>query len=155
MPSLYQVEHQPRTPIPDPTVSLAKRACKLQSQPSTLAERIDIDFARFHQVLNNFQTSIDNGRVQRWICSRVFVMDIGINMTETPVTNKDYFTQKGTIEELGDMSVFYGIEEINAEDMEVIAEKELFLGMKADLQLVKDGQVIYTIKNGNKLITSN
>ena len=53
------------------------------------------------------------------------------------------------------MSVFYGLEEINAEDMEVIAEKELFLGMKADLQLMKDGQVVYTIKNGNKLITSN
>ena len=32
--------------------------------------------------------------------------------------------------------------------MEIVAEKEIALGSKADFQLVKDGKVVYTIKNG-------
>ena len=46
------------------------------------------------------------------------------------------------------MSVFFGTDEIEAEGLEIVSEKEINLGSKADFQLVKDGKVIYIIKNG-------
>ncbi|MFC0185210.1 hypothetical protein ACFFJX_23140 [Pseudarcicella hirudinis] len=78
----------------------------------------------------------------------VFKSDIAINRYENPVTGKDYFTTRSSIEELGDLSIFFGTEEINGIDLELVTEKEVSRGMKADLQLVKNGVVIYTIKNG-------
>ena len=77
-----------------------------------------------------------------------FKADIAINRNEKPVNGKDYFTTTSTIEEIGDMSVFFGTDEIEAEDLEIVSEKEINLGSKADFQLVKDGKVVYTIKNG-------
>jgi hypothetical protein len=78
-----------------------------------------------------------------------FKADIAINRNERPVTGKDYFTNSSVIEELGDMSVFFGTDEIDATDMEIVAEKEIGLGSKADFQLVnKEGKIVYTIKNG-------
>lgn len=77
-----------------------------------------------------------------------FKSDIAINRYENPVTGKDYFTTRSSIEELGDLSIFFGTEEINGIDLELVTEKEVSRGMKADLQLVKNGVVIYTIKNG-------
>ncbi len=77
-----------------------------------------------------------------------FKTDLAINRTERPVKGKDYFTTASEIEEIGDMSVFFGTDEIEAEGLEVVSENEIGLGSKADFQLVKDGQVVYTIKNG-------
>ena len=77
-----------------------------------------------------------------------FKADIAINRNEKPVSGKDYFTTTSVIEEIGDMSVFFGTDEIEAEGLEIVSEKEINLGSKADFQLVKDGEVIYTIKNG-------
>lgn len=77
-----------------------------------------------------------------------FKADIAINRNERPVAGKDYFTNSSVIEEIGDMSVFFGTDEINAKGMEVVSEKEIGLGSKADFQLVKEGIVIYRIKNG-------
>ncbi len=77
-----------------------------------------------------------------------FKADIAINRNERPVTGKDYFTTSSVIEEIGDMSVFFGTDEIDAMGMEIIAEKEISLGSKADFQIVKDGKIIYTVKNG-------
>ena len=77
-----------------------------------------------------------------------FKADIAINRTEKPVSGKDYFTTTSIIEEIGDMSVFFGTDEIQAEGLEIVSEKEINLGSKADFQLVKDGKVIYGIKNG-------
>jgi hypothetical protein len=78
-----------------------------------------------------------------------FKADIAINRSERPVTGKDYFTNSSVIEEIGDMSVFFGTDEIDATDMEIVSDKEIGLGSKADFQLVnKEGKVIYTIKNG-------
>ncbi len=31
---------------------------------------------------------------------------------------------------------------------QIVSEKEISLGLKADFQIVKEGKVIYTIKNG-------
>ncbi|MES2518337.1 MAG: M14 family zinc carboxypeptidase [Bacteroidota bacterium] len=80
----------------------------------------------------------------------VYKADLAINQNERPVKGKDYFTTSSEIEEIGDMSVFFGTDEINATGLEIIAEKEIGLGSKANFQLVKDGKVIYTIKNGRK-----
>ncbi len=77
-----------------------------------------------------------------------FKTDLAINRTERPVKGKDYFTTTSEIEEIGDMSVFFGTDEIEAKGLEIISEKEIGLGSKADFQLVKDGEIIYTIKNG-------
>jgi hypothetical protein len=77
-----------------------------------------------------------------------FKADIAINRNERPVTGKDYFTTSSIIEEIGDMSVFFGTDEIDATGMEIVAEKEIGLGSKADFQIVKEGKIIYTIKNG-------
>ncbi|MDZ7900660.1 MAG: M14 family zinc carboxypeptidase [Arcicella sp.] len=74
--------------------------------------------------------------------------DLAINRNERPVNGKDYFTTTSQIEEIGDMSIFFGTDEIEAEGLEIVAEKEIGLGSKADFQLVKDGKVVYTIKNG-------
>ena len=77
-----------------------------------------------------------------------FKADLAINRTERPVKGRDYFTITSEIEEIGDMSVFFGTHEIEAEGLEIISENEIGLGSKADFQLVKDGKVTYTIKNG-------
>lgn len=79
-----------------------------------------------------------------------FKADVAINRNERPVTGKDYFTTSSVIEEIGDMSVFFGTEEIDATGMEIIAEKEIVLGAKADFQIIKEGKIRYTIKNGTK-----
>jgi hypothetical protein len=78
----------------------------------------------------------------------IFKADIAINRNERPVSGRDYFTTSSEIEEIGDMSVFFGTDEIDATGMEIIAEKEINLGSKADFQIVKEGKIIYTIKNG-------
>jgi hypothetical protein len=77
-----------------------------------------------------------------------FKADLAINRTERPVKGKDYFTTTSEIEEIGDMSVFFGTDEIDAKGLEVVAEKEIGLGSKADFQLVKEGKILYVIKNG-------
>lgn len=77
-----------------------------------------------------------------------FKADLAINRTERPVKGKDYFTTTSEIEEIGDMSVFFGTDEIDATGLEVVSEKEIGLGSKADFQLVKEGKVLYVIKNG-------
>ena len=79
-----------------------------------------------------------------------FKADIAINRNERPVTGKDYFTTSSIIEEIGDMSVFFGTDEIESTGMEIVSEKEISLGSKADFQIVKEGKIIYIIKNGVK-----
>ena len=77
-----------------------------------------------------------------------FKADIAINRNERPVTGKDYFTTSSIVEEIGDMSVFFGTDEIDAAGMEIVSEKEIGLGSKADFQIVKEGKVVYIVKNG-------
>jgi Zinc carboxypeptidase len=78
----------------------------------------------------------------------IFKADLAINRNEKPVKGKDYFTTTSEIEEIGDMSVFFGTDEIDAEGLEIVSENEIGLGSKADFQLVKEGKVVYTVKNG-------
>jgi Zinc carboxypeptidase len=77
-----------------------------------------------------------------------YKVDIAINREEKPIKGGDSFTNEGEIEEIGDMSVFYGTDEIDATGMEIIAEEGIVLGAKGNIQLVKNGQIIYKIEKG-------
>lgn len=77
-----------------------------------------------------------------------YKVDLAINRNEKPVQGRDYFTNSSEIEEIGDMSVFFGTDEIDATGLELVAEKGISLGMKADFTLLKNGVTLYTIKNG-------
>ena len=52
-----------------------------------------------------------------------YISDIGINREEVELENRQDFYFKSSIEELGDMSVFYGYEELDAEGMEAVPGK--------------------------------
>jgi hypothetical protein len=77
-----------------------------------------------------------------------YKVDIAINREEKPVRGGDSFVNEGEIEEIGDMSVFFGTDEIDATGMEIIAEEGIVLGAKGNIQLVKNGQIIYKIEKG-------
>ncbi len=96
-----------------------------------------------------FDLIIRNATIKKG--NSTYQADIAINRNERPVKGRDYFTQSSVIEEIGDMSVFFGTDEIDATGLTFNAEKEIGLGQKADFELVKDGKVIYKINNGVKL----
>lgn len=96
-----------------------------------------------------FDLIIRNATIKKG--NSTYQADIAINRNEKPVKGRDYFTQSSVIEEIGDMSVFFGTDEIDATGLTFSAEKEIALGQKADFELVKDGKVIYKINNGVKL----
>jgi hypothetical protein len=52
-----------------------------------------------------------------------YVVDIGINREEVELEGRQDFYYKSIIEELGDLSVFYGYEELDAEGMAVVPGK--------------------------------
>jgi hypothetical protein len=93
----------------------------------------------FNLLIRNTTVSVDGKKIS---------MDIGINIEEVPSKSPKKFAIKSTIEDLGDLSVFFGIEEIDASGMEFIAEKPLNLHQKADFKLVKQGKTEYLIQNG-------
>lgn len=96
-----------------------------------------------------FDLIIRNATIKKG--NSTYQADIAINRNERAVKGRDYFTQSSVIEEIGDMSVFFGTDEIDATGLTFNAEKEIGLGQKADFELVQDGKVIYKINNGVKL----
>ena len=76
-------------------------------------------------------------------------LDIGINKEEVAANVAKKYRAKSSIVDLGDLSTFFGIEEIDATDLEVIAEKPLILGQKANFNLKKGQKIKYSIKNGS------
>lgn len=91
--------------------------------------------------------------------------DIGININE--VTTDDYmsFTLDSRIVDLGDLSIFYGIEELDAQGMKVsnlsnfndlakkfkyteVSKKLPELNTKDNFVLVKDGNPVWVVSNG-------
>lgn len=89
-----------------------------------------------------------------------FKADIGINRdevhTDSIATN---FVVKSKVEDLGDLSVFYGIEELDATDMEVVTEsgraKSIKLGDVGTFGLRKDKETRISIQNGRVKIEKN
>lgn len=82
------------------------------------------------------------------IGKKTIVADLGINKEEIPSKSGQKLLIKSTLEDLGDLSTFYGVEEIDATGLEYFAEKPLILNQKADFLLKKQNKIIYTIKNG-------
>lgn len=76
-------------------------------------------------------------------------LDIAINRNEdaTKASGKAEFI--ASVENIGDLSVFYGLDDINLEGYEIEAPGgKLGLGIVPDLFIKKNGKVKYTVKNG-------
>jgi hypothetical protein len=83
------------------------------------------------------------------ISSKKIKVDIGINKEEKEANPWPKYTVKSNIEDIGDLSIFHGIDEIDAAGLELVSEKPIQLDQKADFTLVKDNKVVYKIKNGS------
>lgn len=95
---------------------------------------------------------------------KTFVKDIGINRDEVNENNAMTFSTKSTVEDMGDLSTYWGIEEINADGLhfrpitdfpDLITRFEvkngsakLSLDASANLVLVSKGGPVYVIANG-------
>ena len=79
---------------------------------------------------------------------RTFVVDVGINRTKKYDLQKQEFYYEGTIAELGDLSVFYGIEEENLEGYSIQSKNELKVDEPANFQILKNGITKFEVANG-------
>ncbi|MBI3123104.1 MAG: peptidase M14 [Ignavibacteriales bacterium] len=79
---------------------------------------------------------------------RTFVVDVGINRTKKYDLQKQEFYYEGTIAELGDLSVFYGIEEENLEGYSIQSKSELKVDEPANFQILKNGIAKFEVANG-------
>jgi hypothetical protein len=77
--------------------------------------------------------------------------DVGVNRLETPLFNRpEKWYVRGTVEDLGDLSTFFGLEEFDATGLLLEPlEGSLKLGGKADFTLKNaSGQVVGRVENG-------
>jgi hypothetical protein len=98
---------------------------------------------------------------------KIVIKDIAIDLIEKNIRNATGFTIKSVIEDMGDLSTFWGIKEIDATGLRVkplsdfpeliktyalskedIQNKELNLDEKANFVLTKGNEVKYVILNG-------
>ncbi|MBA4851588.1 peptidase M14 [Emticicia sp. BO119] len=98
---------------------------------------------------------------------KIVVKDIAIDLIEKNIRNATSFTIKSVIEDMGDLSTFWGIKEIDATGLRVrpladfpeiiktyalskedIKDKELNLDEKANFVLARGKEVKYVIVNG-------
>jgi hypothetical protein len=79
---------------------------------------------------------------------RNFTVDVGINRTKKFDASKNTFYYEASIAELGDLSVFYGIEEHDLKGCEIISADKLKIDSAADFQIQKEGQIIFDVKKG-------
>lgn len=93
-----------------------------------------------------FDLLIRNAQVQK--NGKTYLMDIGINRNESPMNLPNKWYVKGAIEDLGDLSTFFGTDELNVDGLVVESTEDLRMGGKADFVLKKGTQIVYTIKNG-------
>ncbi len=93
----------------------------------------------FDLIIRNITTIIEGKNIK---------IDIGINKEEINANNAKKFVVKATIEDIGDLSTFFGIEEINGEGLELFSEKPIKITSKPVFSLKKDGREIYKINNG-------
>ncbi|MEN8119873.1 MAG: M14 family zinc carboxypeptidase [Bacteroidota bacterium] len=106
------------------------------------------DAKLFHLLIKN-AIVIKNGKQ--------FTIDIGINYNEKDNADCSNFSIVSEIVDLGDLTYYFGYQEIDANGMTVkrtyASDKEasrqfLNIGDQADFDLTKDGQVEISIKNG-------
>jgi hypothetical protein len=82
---------------------------------------------------------------------QAILTDIAVNRQELAVFNRpEKWYIRGTVEEFGDLSVFFGTQELDATGLTI--EGDVRMGVKADFELKSaDGQVKYRIENGTLL----
>ncbi len=120
------------------------------SQIST-KEYLKVDIENYNCIPENTKTLFDvliRNASLKWENKKI-KMDIGINKEDLPTKLSNKFTVKSKVEDIGDLSTFYGIEELDAEGLEIIAEKPLNLNQKANFSLMKNNCIVYIIKNGS------
>ena len=98
---------------------------------------------------------------------KTIIKDIGINLSEKNINNATDFVISSVIEDLGDLSTFWGLKEIDAKGLRVsllkefpqvlqkykvseneIQNQEINLDETASFLLTKDKEVKYIILNG-------
>lgn len=111
------------------------------------------DTKAYEQIPENgraiFDLLIRNAQIVR--DGQTYLMDVGINRAEVPVNTPAKWLYRGNVEDIGDLSTFFGTEEIDATGMILEAPEPLRMGAKADFVLKRNGQVVLTIQNGKKL----
>ena len=98
----------------------------------------------------HFDLLIRNARVNQ--NGRITTADVGINRNEINNADATAFTYKSSIEDFGDLSVFYGIEEINVQGALITDENgQTFtpqLNGTATFQLQLNKKSVYSVVNG-------
>jgi hypothetical protein len=98
---------------------------------------------------NHFDLIIRNARAE--LSGVSYTVDIALNRTEVNSADAKSFTYKSSIEDFGDLSVFYGIEEIDAQGALVLDNQGkplvLKLGDRATFELRSDKRK-WKIENG-------
>ena len=79
---------------------------------------------------------------------RNFKIDIGINREKKLNKESQSFYYKSKVADLGDLSIFYGIEEHDLTGYQVIPENKLCVDEPADLKILFNGQLKKEIRNG-------
>ena len=79
---------------------------------------------------------------------RNFKIDIGINREKKLNKETKSFFYKSKIADLGDLSIFYGIEEYDLAGYQVVPVNKLSVDEPADLKILLDGQIKKAVKNG-------
>jgi hypothetical protein len=76
-------------------------------------------------------------------------LDIAVNRNEDTTNTSGKTKFIASVENIGDLSVFYGLDEINLEGFEIESpDGTIGLGKQADLLIKKNGKVKYKVKNG-------
>jgi hypothetical protein len=93
-----------------------------------------------------FDVLIRNATIMR--NGRPVTVDVGINRQEVNVDSARSFRYRSTIEDIGDLSTFYGLDEIDATGLRLKADRPLRLGQTASFTLLKDREIVHTFVNG-------
>ena len=76
-------------------------------------------------------------------------VDVGFNLNEENADSARTFRYRSTIEDIGDLSTYYGLEEIDADGMTLTATRPLQLGRTATFVLKRDDAIKYNFVNGS------
>jgi hypothetical protein len=129
----------------------------LQSIADNYYEAADI--ARYEEIPENenllFNTLFKNLTIN--FNSKPYIIDVGVNVNEKSINNSSGYYFEGRIDDVGDLSIFYGYDEIDCSGMEIIPGKiypEEFTSIdkinKLDLdQLLAGGFTYLKINNGD------
>ncbi|MEW6653608.1 MAG: peptidase M14, partial [Bacteroidota bacterium] len=80
--------------------------------------------------------------------NRKFVVDVGINLTKKLNRDKNDFYYEACLADIGDLSIFYGIAEMNLNGYTIESSKELKIDEPADFKINQSGITKYEMING-------